>query len=61
MPPLLSKEEMDEMDSGDESDNEPMSTGMLEDIRDSSQSHPNINRREVQYKICDLVKQRQSE
>ena len=33
MPPLLSKEEMDEMDSGDESDHDPISTEMLEDIR----------------------------
>ena len=30
MPPLLSEEEMDAMDSGYESDNEPMPTEMLE-------------------------------
>ena len=46
MPPLLSKEEMDAMDFGDESDDNPMSTDMLEDISDVSQSHPNLNRRE---------------
>ena len=44
MPPILSKEEMDVMDSGDKSDDEPMSMEMLEDIRDGSQSHPNVNR-----------------
>ena len=44
MPPLISEEEMDAMDSGDESDDEPMSTDILEDIRDGSQSHPSINR-----------------
>ena len=46
---------MDKMDSGDESDKYPMSTEMLEDIRDVSQSHPNVNRRESRYKICDLI------
>ena len=36
MPPLLSKEEMDTMDSRDESEDEPVSTEMLKDIRDGS-------------------------
>ena len=35
------------MDSCDESDGEPMSTEMLEDIRDGSKSHPIVNRREA--------------
>ena len=34
MPPLLSKEEMDAMNSGDESDHDLISTEMLESIRD---------------------------
>ena len=42
MPPLLSKEEMVAVDSGDESDNEPMSTDILEDIRDGSKYHLNV-------------------
>ena len=33
---------MDAMDSGDESDDEPIPTDMLEDICDGSQSHPFI-------------------
>ena len=33
MPPLISEEEMDEMSLGNESDDETMSTGMLEDTR----------------------------
>ena len=49
------------MSSGDESNAEPMSTDMLEDIRDIRQSHPSINRREARYKIRDHIKQRQSE
>ena len=48
------------MGSGDESDDEPMSTDMLEVICDRSQSHPDVNRRDVRYKICDCIKQRQS-
>ena len=47
MPPLIREEEMDVMDSGDESDDEHMSKEMLEDIHDGSQSHPSVNRREA--------------
>ena len=43
MPPPISEEEMDEMDSGDESEDEPMSTEMLENIHDRIQSHPSVN------------------
>ena len=52
---------MDAIYSGDGSDNEPMSTDMLEDIRDGSQSHPIINRREAHYKIRDFIKRIQAE
>ena len=45
MPPLLSEEEIDEMSSGNYSDAEHMSTEMLEDIFDVSQSHLSVNRR----------------
>ena len=34
---------------------------MLEDIRDRSQTHPNVSRREARYKIRDRIKQRQLE
>ena len=43
MTPLIGKEEMDMMDSGNESDDVLMSTEMLEDIRDGSQSHPSVS------------------
>ena len=52
---------MDAMDSGDESDHDPISTEMLENIRDGSQSHSNVNSMEAHYKICYRIKQRQSE
>ena len=51
---------MDAMDSDYESDDDPISTKMLEDIREVIQSHTNVNRREACYKICDHIKQRQS-
>ena len=49
MSPLISLEEMDALDYGEESDDEPMSMEMLEDIRDRSQSHPDVNRRDACY------------
>ena len=52
---------MDVMDSGDEYDDEPMSTDILLFIRDGSQSYPNVNGREARYKVRDCIKQRQSE
>ena len=53
--PLISEEEMDALSLGDESDAEPMSTDMLEDIYDGSQSHLRTNRREAGYKINDIL------
>ena len=51
MPPLLSEEEMDAMDYGDELDHDLISTEMLEDIGDVSNYHPIVNIREARYKI----------
>ena len=34
---------------------------MLEDICNRSHYHPNVNRREARYKICDSIKQRKPE
>ena len=58
---MLIKQDMDAMNSGDESYHDLISTEILEDIRDRSQTHPNVNRREARYKIRDRIKQRQSE
>ena len=57
MPSLLSEEEINVMDSGDEYDDDLISTDMLEDICDGSQSHPIVNRREAHYKIRGRIKQ----
>ena len=59
MPPLISEEDMDAMDSGDESDHDIIYTEILEYIRDRSQSNPNINQREARYKIRYCIRQRQ--
>ena len=58
---MMSKQGMDDINSGDESDHYLMSTEMLEDICDGSQTHPNVNRIEAPYKIRDRIIQRQSE
>ena len=39
MPPLISEEEIDVMDSGDEPENEYISMEMLEDISEGSKYH----------------------
>ena len=52
---------MDAINYGDESYDDFMSTEMLEDIRDGSQSHPNVIRIEARYKLRDCIKQRQLE
>ena len=61
MPLLISEEEMGEIDSGDESEDEPMSTDMLEVIHDISKSRPILNRIEACYKICYCIKRIETE
>ena len=46
---------MEDINSGDESDRDLISTGMLEDISDRSQTYPNVNRREARYKIRSRI------
>ena len=58
---MMSKQDMDAMNSGDESYHNFISTEMLEDICDGSQTHPNVNRRGAHYKIRHRIRQRQSE
>ena len=58
---MMSKQDTDAINSGDESDHDLISTDMLEDICDGIQTHPNINRREARYKISGRIRQRQSE
>ena len=45
----MGKQDMDTINSSDESDHDLISTEMLEEIWDGSQNHPNVNRREARY------------
>ena len=45
MPKLLKEEEIDAMDSGNESDHDPIYKEMLVHIHDDSQSDLNVNQR----------------
>ena len=58
---MMSEQDMDNLDSSDESDHDLISTEMLKDIPDGSQTHPNVNKKEARYKIRDRVRQKQSE
>ena len=42
---MMSKQDMVDINSGDESDHDLISTDILEDICDGSQTHPNVNKR----------------
>ena len=51
---------MDMMDSGNESDDESMSTEILEDIHDGRNSHPIVNKKEARKTLRDRIKQIQT-
>ena len=57
---MMSEQDMENINSGDDSDHDLISTEMLGDMFDGSQTHPNVNRREARYKIRDCIRQRQS-
>ena len=56
---MMSKQEMENINSGDESDHDLISTDMLQDIRDGSQTHPNVNKREACYEIRDHIRRKE--
>ena len=58
---MMSEQEMDAINSVDESEHDLIYTKMLEIICDGSQTHLNVNRKEAHYKIRDRIRQRQSE
>ena len=57
----MSEQDMENLDSNEQSDHDIISTEMLEDICDVSQTHTNVNRRESCYKIRDRIRQIQLE
>ena len=58
---MMSEQDMENINSGDDSDHDLISTEMLEEICDESQTHLNINRTGACYKIRDHISQRQPE
>ena len=58
---IMNKQDMENLDSSDESDHDLISTEMLHDICDQSQTHLNLNKRESHYKISDHIRQKKSE
>ena len=42
---MMSEQDMENINSGDESDHDLISTDMLEDIHDGGQTHPKVDRR----------------
>ena len=50
---------MDNLDSNEQSDHNLISTEMLEDIHDGSQTYPNVNKREACYEIRDRIRQKE--
>ena len=51
----MNEQDMDNLDSNEQSNHDLISTDMLEDIRDRSKTHPNVNKREARYKIRDRI------
>ena len=50
---------MENINSGDDSDHDLISTEMFEYICDGSQTHLNVNKREARYKRHDRVRQKE--
>ena len=58
---MMNEQDMENLDSNEKSDDDHISTETLHDIRDGSQTHPNVDKRETRHKICDRINQSQSE
>ena len=58
---MMNEQDMENLDEKEKSDHNLISLETLEDIRDGSQTHPAVNKREARYKISYCIKQRQSE
>ena len=56
---MRSEQDMENLDDKENSDHDLIYLKTIEDIRDGSQTHLNVNKREAGYKIRDRIKQRQ--
>ena len=55
---MMNEKDMENLDEKEKSDHDLISLETLEDIRDGSQTHPTVNKREARCKIRDRIKQR---
>ena len=53
---MMNKQDMDNLDSNDKSNHDLISTDMLEDIRDVSQTHPTVNKSKARSEIRDRIR-----
>ena len=58
---MMNEQDMENLDSNKNSDDDHISTETLHDIRDLRQTHWNVYKREARCKIRDCIKQSQSE
>ena len=56
---MMSEQDMENLNYNEHSDHDLISTEMLENIRDGSQTHLNVNKREARYKIRDRIRQKE--
>ena len=47
---MMSEQDMENLDFNEKSDHDLISTDMFEEIRDRSQTHPDVNKREARCK-----------
>ena len=57
----MNKQDMENLDSNEKSNRYLISTEMLEDIHDGSQTHPTVNKTETSYQIRDRVRRKESQ
>ena len=55
---MMNEQDMENIDSNEKSDHDLISTDMLEDICDRSQTHPTVNKREARYEIRDRIRRK---
>ena len=58
---MMNEQDMENLNSNEKSDHNIISTAMLEDIRDGSQTHPAVNKRETRYEIRDRIRRKESQ
>ena len=56
---MMNEQDMENLDSNEKSNHDLISTEMLEDIHDGSQTHPNINKLEARCEIRDRVRRKE--